>query len=308
MLEAESLCKYYGSHMALTDVSFRVDRGETVGFLGLNGAGKSTVMRILTGFLAPTLGRAAVMGGDPALPQTRQRFGYLPESNPLPMRMRVKEYLEFRARIKGLGRGSAKAAAWAAERTGVAHVYGDLVGSLSKGYRQRVGIADSIVASPEILILDEPTAGLDPGQADDTRGLLGELAKNSTILLSSHILHDVERLCGRVIVIDRGRVVADGATRKLCEENVDERAIAMEVMAGEPVREALRGLPGVKTVSVGEAAGPEGATPVRITTPAGVDLRREISALCARRGWLVAEMHLEPVRLEDIFRRLTKAG
>lgn len=306
MLEADNLTKFYGARPALEGVSFAVDKGEVIGFLGVNGAGKSTTMRILTGFVAPTFGAARVCGLDPHLPAARAKFGYLPESNPLPARFRVREYLRFRAGIKGLGRKSAGAVAEAAGRCGIAEEMETMIGQLSKGMRQRVGLADSILGDPEILILDEPTAGLDPRQAEETRELVANLGANATVFLSSHILHDVERLCRRVIILDKGRIAADGDLEGICEANVEERIIRLELLTAEPVRESLRVIPGVRAVSVEPSPADPKAVQVKLTTTAGVDLRREVSAVCAARGWLATEMRMEPVRLEDIFRRLTK--
>lgn len=309
MLEAINLNKFYGSRQALDGVSFSIGRGEVVGFLGVNGAGKSTTMRILTGFVAPTLGEAKVAGMAPHLPKAREKIGYLPETNPLPTHMRVAEYLRFRAGIKGLGRGEARRAIGeTAERCHIDEYMRLMIGSLSKGMRQRVGLADSLLAKPEVLILDEPTAGLDPRQAAEARELIAEIGVGATVFLSSHILHDVERLCRRVIILAHGRVAADGSLSDICEKNVEERTIHLEIIANEPVRETLRAITGVRAVSVEPSAETRDALAVRLTIPAGVDLRQEISLISARRGWLITEMRLEPVRLEDIFRRLTRGA
>lgn len=309
MLEAINLNKFYGSRQALDAVSFAIDKGEVVGFLGVNGAGKSTTMRILTGFVAPTLGEARVAGMSPRIPQAREKIGYLPEMNPLPPRMRVGEYLRFRAGIKGLPRATARTAvAEATERCSVDGYLQLMIGSLSKGMRQRVGLADSLLAKPEVLILDEPTAGLDPRQAAEARELIAEVGRGATVLLSSHILHDVERLCRRVIILDQGRIVADGKLADICEKNVEERSIYLELIAGEPVRETLRSVTGVRAVSVETSPDSPDTVVVRLTIPAGVDLRREISLISANRGWIITEMRLEPLRLDDIFRRLTRGG
>lgn len=306
MLEAINLNKFYGSRQALESVSFAIDAGEVVGFLGVNGAGKSTTMRILTGFITPTLGEAKIAGLPPSVPKAREKIGYLPEMNPLPPRMRVEEYLRFRAGIKGVPRADVTAAVVeAAERCGVDGYLRLLIGGLSKGMRQRVGLTDTLLAKPEILILDEPTAGLDPRQAAETRDLIAELGKETTVFLSSHILHDVERLCRRVVILDQGRIVADDSLQRICDKTVDERSVHVEIIADEPVRETLRTITGVRAVSVAPAEEKGGSTVVRLTIPAGVDLRREISLISARRGWIITEMRLEPVRLEDIFRRLT---
>lgn len=305
MLEAVNISKFYGARQALDSVNFAVDKGEVVGFLGMNGAGKSTAMRILSGFLAPTHGTARVGGKDPRQASTRQMIGYLPEANPLPAHARVREYLRFRAGLKGLtGKAAAAAIAETVENCRIGDMADRMIGQLSKGMRQRVGLAESILAKPEVLILDEPTAGLDPHQAHQTRELITRLGSGTTVLLSSHILGDIERLCRRVIILDRGRVAADGDLDKICERNVEERVISLEIVSSEPVREALRAIPGVHTISVSQHEETPGTLAIRVTTPAGVDLRQELSQVCAQRGWLITGIKLEPVRLEDIFRRL----
>lgn len=309
MLEAINLNKFYGARQALDSVSFSVGKGEVVGFLGVNGAGKSTTMRILTGFVSPTMGEARVGGLPPTLPKAREKIGYLPEMNPLPPRMRVGEYLGFRAGIKGLSRSEGrKAVAETAERCHVSEYMHLMIGRLSKGMRQRVGLADSLLAKPEVLILDEPTAGLDPRQAAETRELIAELGRGATVFLSSHILHDIERICKRVIILDQGKVAADDTLDRICEKNVEERSIHLEIIANEPVRQTFRSVTGVRTVSVESDRKGQGTTTVRLTTPAGVDLRQEISLIAAKRGWIITEMRLDPVRLEDIFRRLTRGN
>lgn len=306
MLEARNLNKFYGPRQALDSVTFGVGKGEVVGFLGVNGAGKSTTMRILTGFLTPTHGEARVAGMDPRHPAAREKFGYLPEANPLPAQMRVREYLRFRAGLKGVrGREALLAIAESADRCAVADFMDRMIGQLSKGMRQRVGLADSMLTRPEVLILDEPTAGLDPRQAADTRDLIAEVGTGATVFLSSHILSDIERLCKRVIILDQGRVAADDTLENICAQNVEERTIHLEVISPEPVREAFRAIAGVRTILVHPNPEDVESVGVRITVPSGVDLRQELSSLCSQRGWLITEMRLEPVKLEDIFRRLT---
>ncbi len=308
MLEAANISKFYGPRPALESVTFAVDAGEVVGFLGVNGAGKSTAMRILTGFLPPTNGTARVGGMDPRLPATRQLIGYLPEANPLPARVRVKEYLRLRAGLKGLsGKNARDAIAWAADNCGIGDIMDRMIGQLSRGTRQRVGLAESILAKPSVLILDEPTSGLDPYQAMATRRLIARLGEGATVLMSSHILEDIERLCRRVIILNQGRVAADGDLAAICGKNVEERVVNIEIVSSEPVRETLRAVPGVRTVSVAPKPESPGTLAVRVTTPAGVDLRHELSQMCAERGWLITGMRLEPVRLEDIFRKLAAA-
>jgi ABC-2 type transport system ATP-binding protein len=213
MIHVSNLTKYYGDYAAVRDVSFDVPRGKVVGFLGPNGAGKSTTMRILAGYLTATSGRASVAGYDVFWQplEVRRHIGYMPENCPLYPEMRVVEYLTFRGGIKGLhGRDCKKRIDYVLERCWLREVRRQLVGTLSKGYRQRVGLADALLHGPPVLILDEPTIGLDPAQIRETRGLIRELGREHTILLSTHILSEVEATCDRAIIINRGRVAAAG--------------------------------------------------------------------------------------------------
>lgn len=214
MIVVEHLTKYYGEYHAVRDVSFSVEKGQVVGFLGPNGAGKSTTMRILAGFLTASAGKATVDGRDVFWDpiEARRRIGYMPESCPLYTEMRVDEYLRFRGGLKGLGRYECrKRLGYVLERCWLADVSRQIIGTLSKGYRQRVGLADALIANPPVLILDEPTAGLDPTQIRETRKLMRELGKEHTMLLSTHILSEVEATCDSVIVIYQGQVVEDGS-------------------------------------------------------------------------------------------------
>jgi ABC-2 type transport system ATP-binding protein len=214
MIVVEHLTKYYGDYPAVRDVSFQVDKGQVVGFLGPNGAGKSTTMRILAGFLTATSGKATIDGKDVFWDpiEARRRIGYMPENCPLYSDMRVDEYLWFRGGLKGLGRSDRKKRRrYVIERCWLQDVHRQVIGTLSKGYRQRVGLADSLIADPPVLILDEPTAGLDPTQIRETRKLIRELGEHHTMLLSTHILSEVEATCDSVIVIYQGQVVEEGS-------------------------------------------------------------------------------------------------
>jgi ABC-2 type transport system ATP-binding protein len=218
MIDVQHLVKDYGTVVAVKDVSFEVGRGEVVGFLGPNGAGKSTTLRVLAGFIGPTSGTVRIDGHDvvEAGDAARRSIGYMPESAPLYPEMRVREYLRFRAELKGIrGRDRTAAVGRSMEAARVADMSDTLIGHLSKGYRQRVGLADALVASPPLLILDEPTAGLDPNQIREVRDLIRSLGENHTILLSTHILPEVETTCDRAIVIDRGKLVASGTIDEL---------------------------------------------------------------------------------------------
>ena len=232
MIHVSKLTKYYGDYAAIRDVSFDVPKGQIVGFLGPNGAGKTTTMRILAGFQTATSGRATIDGYDvfwrPL--EVRQRIGYMPENCPLYPEMRVTEYLHFRAGLKGLhGRPARKRVDLVVERAWLSDVRRQLIGTLSKGYRQRVGLADTLLTDPPVLILDEPTAGLDPMQIRETRKLIRELGQEHTLLLSTHILPEVEMACERIIIIDRGQVAASGelADLKRKHQNLEEFFIGL---------------------------------------------------------------------------------
>lgn len=217
-ITVERLTKRYGVHAAVDDVSFEVERGEVVGFLGPNGAGKSTTLRILVGFLGATAGRAMIEGWDVARnpDEARRALGYMPEAVPLYTEMRVREYLKFRAELKGVGRAArVSAVGKAMELARITDVADTLIDHLSKGYRQRVGLADALVSDPRVLVLDEPTAGMDPNQIREVRDLIKSLGGSHTVLLSTHILPEVEASCARVVVIDKGRLVAQGTPADL---------------------------------------------------------------------------------------------
>jgi ABC-2 type transport system ATP-binding protein len=304
MIHVSDLTKYYGDYPAIQDVSFDVAAGQIVGFLGPNGAGKTTTMRILAGYLTATSGRATIDGRDifwdPV--EARRRIGYLPESCPLYPEMRVSEYLHFRAGIKGLrGARRRQRIGFVVERCWLEDVRRQLIGTLSKGYRQRVGLADALLASPPVLILDEPTVGLDPTQIRSTRALIRELGREHTILLSTHILPEVEMTCDRVIIIHAGRVAAAGALDELTRQAGEESTLVARIegpVDPGPVRE----LPGVSRVAA-EAA--DGATRLRITTADAEALSPRLCALAVQRGWKVQELRPERQTLEDLFVRIT---
>jgi ABC-2 type transport system ATP-binding protein len=225
MIVVEHLTKYYGEYPAVRDVSFAVEKGQVVGFLGPNGAGKSTTMRILAGFLTASSGKATIGGRDVFWDtiEARRRIGYMPENCPLYGEMRVDEYLWFRAGLKGLGRSERKKRlGYVTERCWLTDVRHQLIGTLSKGYRQRVGLADALLADPPVLILDEPTAGLDPTQIRETRKLMRELGQIHTMLLSTHILSEVEATCDSVIIIYQGKVVEDGSLKAVRKRHDDK--------------------------------------------------------------------------------------
>ncbi|HMF14982.1 MAG TPA: ATP-binding cassette domain-containing protein [Gemmataceae bacterium] len=239
MIHVSNLTKYFNEYPAVRNVSFDVSRGQIVGLLGPNGAGKSTTMRILAGFLTATGGKAVIAGydvfWDPL--EVRRRIGYMPENCPLYPEMRVVEYLNFRAGIKGLHGGPArKRLAYVIERCWLKEVRRQLIGTLSKGYRQRVGLADALLADPPVLILDEPTAGLDPAQIRESRSLIRELGQQHTILLSTHILPEVEMTCDRVIVINRGQLAADGLLEEMKGRDEPLEELYLRIVEGEAAR------------------------------------------------------------------------
>jgi ABC-2 type transport system ATP-binding protein len=239
VIHVSNLTKYFNDYPAVRDVSFDVPRGQIVGLLGPNGAGKSTTMRILAGFLTATAGKAVIAGydvfWDPL--EVRRRIGYMPENCPLYGEMRVAEYLRFRAGIKGLhGSKARERVAYVLNRCWLGEVRRQLIGTLSKGYRQRVGLADTLLADPPVLILDEPTAGLDPAQIRESRALIRELGQQHTILLSTHILPEVEMTCDRVIVINRGRLAADGILEEMKGRDEPLEGLYLRIVEGEAVR------------------------------------------------------------------------
>jgi ABC-2 type transport system ATP-binding protein len=303
MIHVSELTKYYGDYAAVQGVSFDVPQGRIVGFLGPNGAGKTTTMRILAGYLTATSGHAVIDGCDvfwePV--EVRRRIGYLPENCPLYLDMRVSEYLHFRAGIKGLHGGSRRRRTrYVLERCWLTDVRRQIIGTLSKGFRQRVGLADALLANPPVLILDEPTGGLDPAQIRSARALIRELGQEHTILLSTHILPEVEMTCDRVIIIHEGRVAAAGTFAELAAQAGEGFVLARIDGAVDP--RAVERLPGVQSLTVTPAG--DGAE-LRIGTDDGDRLGPELCSLAGARGWAVRELRHERPRLEDLFMRIT---
>jgi ABC-2 type transport system ATP-binding protein len=299
MIVVERLYKSYGRILAVEDVNFEITKGEIVGFLGPNGAGKTTTLRILTSYLPATSGVAKVAGHDVRNEslQVRQNIGYLPESVPLYPEMRVEEYLQYRAKLKGVGREARKSRIdYCIERCRIKEVRRRLIGTLSKGYRQRVGLADAMIHDPRILILDEPTVGLDPIQIRETLALIKELGEQRTILLSTHILSEVEAICRRVIIISAGRVTLD----KTMEALDEMRSIAVEVHGpAEQVADTLRSTEGVGEV---EARGESnGVARFEVRTADRRDLREAISRRLMERGWAIRELSMRRRTLEEHF-------
>src|SRR5213594_3502400 len=287
MIEVEHLTKNYGLVAAIRDVSFSVSPGQIVGFLGPNGAGKSTTMRILACFVPASSGAARVAGYDVFRQsmEVRRRIGYLPENVPLYTDMRVAAYLDFVAEVKGIGRSERRRrVADVMDRCMVADVQNRLIGKLSKGYRQRVGLAQAIVSDPEVLILDEPTIGLDPKQITEIRSLIKSLAGQHTVILSTHILPEVSILCDAVIIINKGAIVAQGPIEALVEQFFPTARVEVEIVGPPPaVHSAMRGIPGV--VAVQGVAVTDSAGRYVVEAARGRDVRAEIFALASQQRW-----------------------
>jgi len=306
MIEVQGLTKEYGPVTAIRDVSFGVAPGEIVGFLGPNGAGKSTTMRILSCFMPATSGSARVAGYDVfhQSMEVRRRIGYLPENVPLYPDLRVGPYLDFVAEIKGVGRAERRSrVAEVMERCRIADVQNRLVGKLSKGYRQRVGLAQAIVSDPEVLILDEPTIGLDPRQITEIRSLIKSLAGRHTVILSTHILPEVSMVCDAVVIINKGSVVAQGPIDTLVEQFFPTARLEVEIV-GPPaaVRTGIRGIPGV--TSVEELAATNGAARYVVESSRERDVRGEIFQMAAQQQWTLLELRRLGTTLEEVFIRV----
>ncbi|HEY3885680.1 MAG TPA: ABC transporter ATP-binding protein [Vicinamibacterales bacterium] len=306
MIEVQHLTKRYGRVTAVDDVSFRVERGEILGFLGPNGAGKTTTMRILTGYMPASEGRATVAGYDvfeqPL--EAKRRTGYLPETPPLYPDMTVREYLDFVARIKGLSAAErASRVQNAMRRTHVDDMAERQCGRLSKGYRQRVGLAQATLHNPDVLILDEPTAGLDPKQIIETRDLIRSLAGDHTIILSTHILPEVSQTCQRVVIINRGRVVAVDTPENLTAGLRGAETMYVQVDApGADVAGALEKLAGVTRVAAADA---RATGSYEVESERGRDIRRDLAREIVTRGWGLLELRPMRMSLEEIFLQVT---
>ncbi|HOY43367.1 MAG TPA: ATP-binding cassette domain-containing protein [bacterium] len=309
MIEVKQVTRYFGRVMAVDHVSFQVEKGEILGFLGPNAAGKTTTMRILTTYLPATSGTASVAGFDVHQDsmQVRKRIGYLPENPPLYTEMRVADYLEFVARIKGVDPRTRKhAIAETMDKTGISSVSRRVIKQLSKGFKQRVGLAQALVHNPDVLILDEPTVGLDPKQIIEVRELIRSLAGDHTIILSTHILPEVSMTCERVVIIDQGRVVAedtpDNLTRKLAGSQ------RFTLIAGGPaggILELLGKVEGVRQVKLLESGAPAQTHQFHIEGDAEGSINPAIARAIVEKGWDLFELRPEGLSLEDVFLRVT---
>ena len=305
----ERLTKAYGTLLAVDHISFEVPKGVIVGFLGPNGAGKTTTIRMLTCYMPPTSGSAHVAGFDvfhESL-KVRENIGYLPESTPLYTEMRVSEYLDFKAKLRGMDRETRrKRVEEVAARTWLSDRLRSPIGTLSKGYRQRVGIADALLHNPSVLVLDEPTVGLDPSQIREARRLISELAGDHTVLLSTHILQEVEMVCQRVIIVAQGRIVAQGTPDEL--KNRAGTGVRIEVRGpSEQVRSAINALSGVNKVELLGAGGGQVCS-FNVRGKASPELRELIAATVSQRGWSLREMRQEGATLEEFFVKITDPG
>src|ERR1700761_8558337 len=312
MIIVKNLTKRYARHVAVDQISFSVTKGQIVGFLGPNGAGKTTTMRILTCFLSPSAGTASVAGFD-VLEQpfeVKKRIGYLPETPPLYPEMETAEYLRFVGKLKGLsGTELEKRVNYVCERCFVADVRNKLLGKLSKGYRQRVGLAQAIIHNPDVLILDEPTAGLDPKQINETRDLIKSLAGDHTIILSTHILPEVEQTCEQVLIINKGKLVATDSVRNLQARARDAETLLLEVAArdGEPdpllVQQKLEAIPGVSGVVCTDRK--DVGLTFEVQSQRGQLVRGDLARAVVASGWDLCELRPAARSLEEIFLQLT---
>ncbi len=310
MIKVEGLTKRYARHVAVKNISFEVNQGEIVGFLGKNGAGKTTTMRVLTCFLPPTEGKASVAGFD-VIEQSlevKKRIGYLPETPPLYPEMEVSTYLTFVAKLKGIPhREIKKRVDEVCERTAIADVKNTIIGKLSKGYRQRVGLAQAIIHNPPVLILDEPTSGLDPQQQRDARHLIASLSGDHTIILSTHILSEVEQSCSKVIIINNGEIVASDTVDNLHHRRRATESVLIEV-SGAPasqVKQSLEKIAGVASVQSRESR--DGLAAFEVHSLENYFVRPELARAVVQSGWDLTELRPVGESLEEIFLELTKS-
>ena len=308
MIEVANLTKRYAGRTAVDDISFTVARGEIVGLLGPNGAGKSTTMRVLSGSMPASSGTVRVAGLDifHDSDAARRRIGYLPENNPLYPEMRVREYLKFRARLKGLGwRKSRARVTTVMEQCGLTEVDRRVIGQLSKGFKQRVGLADALVHEPELIILDEPTIGLDPHQIRSVRALIKSLAGQHTVLISTHILPEVEMMCGRVLIMFGGRVLASDTPENLQRRMAGGSQVIAEIAApADVLRRAWETMPEVEQFDVSASDGD--FFRCALTPREGCDLRPAVFALVREQGWSLRELTRSRHSLEDVYVQVTK--
>ncbi len=306
MIRTEALTKRYGDQLAVDHISFIVEPGEVLGFLGPNGAGKTTTMRMIAGFITPSSGSASVCGHDVVKDPVRAKscIGYLPEGAPSYGEMTVSEFLDFIADVRGLaGARRAQRKSSVTDQLGLGPVLGQVIETLSKGYRRRVGLAQALIHDPQVLILDEPTDGLDPNQKHEVRRLINELGSEKIVVVSTHILEEVDAVCTRAVIIANGRLVADESPRALEARSRFHHAVTMRFDSAEHFAEARRALPELAEVSEIEAD--DGTLSITALPRPGAAVLPAISALVARHDWPMAELHLESGRLDEVFRSIT---
>jgi ABC-2 type transport system ATP-binding protein len=309
LVQVDHLTKKYGDVAAITDVTFSAEKGEILGFLGPNAAGKTTTMRIITGFMPPSSGTASIAGFDVVDQplEARERLGYLPESVPLYEDMTVRNYLTFFAKLRGVSKAKIRDRVdYVLEATRITGEANTIIGKLSKGFRQRVGIAQAMVHNPDVLILDEPTVGLDPRQIIEIRELIRGLRGEHTVILSTHILPEAQMLCDRIVIINEGRIAAvdrpENLTARLCQS----QQVRLEVRGpAAEVEQALQALPHVLSVRLSNGAAPEGAAEFLVEGEVEKDIREALAGTVVQHGWGLREMSSVRMSLEDIFLQLT---
>ncbi len=304
-IQVQGVTKKFGAQKALDNVSFSIPAGQVVGFLGPNGAGKSTMMKIVTGFIKPSIGNVLVNGVSISNPNTdfRRSIGYLPENNPLYPDMFVKEYLCFVAKIYKLGKIGEKRVRELVELTGIGHEQNKKIGQLSRGYRQRVGLAQALLNRPSVLILDEPTSGLDPNQIVEIRKIIADVGKEKTVLLSTHIMQEVEAICSRVLILNHGKIVADDSTRNILLHHSASMSDVLVEFAATVDSDLLEQIPGVKSVFLL----PEGQNSWLLGSDANVDIRSNIFNFCAQNGLTLITLKKKSMQMEHVFQTLTQS-
>lgn len=306
MIEVKSLTKKYNHFVAVDNISFEIERGEIVGFLGPNGAGKTTTLRVITGYFPPTNGSCKIADFDieKSPIEAKRKIGYLPENNPLYHEMKVIEYLEFISNLRGLT-DTKKRIKEVVDICKIREVINQTIGRLSKGYRQRVGLAQTILHNPEILIMDEPTEGLDPNQIVEVRELIKELGKEKTVLISTHRLSEVEATCKRILIINKGKIIADAPRDELHRMAKTREVIELAIKGPkEAIIQYVKSEPGVERIDI---IGEEGEIiRYEIEAKPDTDPREAIFKLCTTNNWTIIDMHLRVTSLEDVFRELTK--
>ena len=308
MIELEHVSRKFGTFRAVDDISFSIQTGEIVGLLGPNGAGKTTTMRMISGFLEPSEGQIRIDGMDVTENQveTKKKIGYMPESAPLYGEMLVADYLEYVAKMQG--QDPSVKLPQLCETCGLKEVMHKNISDLSRGNRQRVGLAHALMSDPEILILDEPTGGLDPNQVSEVRALIKKIGETKTVIISTHILSEVEMLCNRVIIISDGKKVADSSTQSLMDSYGHSIRIKMEVSgcSGDELKNAVQKLDGVASCSIGKAE--DGIHSVNVGVNKNADIRPELASLVVSSGWKLYGLEMQKDSLEDVFRNLTAGG